>query len=121
MSQWVAYAKLQEEANKAEGRRHPRFVAHSFNCEKGVVSDFSATGLRITYRKDQKLEAGDVVMLELFSPKGQHNCSARVMWIKHPTKKHYEVGFQFCDPEAAKQIRLFEVGFDPMSEGTLDR
>ena len=120
MSQWHAFARLQSEANNAEAREHPRFVASSFNCEKGVVTDFSATGLRIVYRKCKKFQTGDVVSLELFSPKGQHNCSATVMWVDRRSRKHLEVGYQFIDPNMAKKMRIFEFGFDALSKGILE-
>ncbi len=124
MSQWTAFAKLQKEAEEPRGpeaRRHPRFVASSCNCEKGAVSDFSATGLRITYSKCQKFEVGDMVDLELYSLKGKHTCVAEVMWISKKSRKQFEVGFKFADPDSAKQMRLFEVGFDPLNQGELDR
>ncbi|MBL4697480.1 MAG: PilZ domain-containing protein [Phycisphaerales bacterium] len=119
MSQWHAFARIQEEDGMAEAREHPRFVAKSFNCEKGVVTDFSASGLRIIYKKCQKFTKGDVIHLELFSPKGQHNCSATVMWINHQSRKHYEVGFRFINPAMAKKMRIFEFGFDSLSSGIL--
>lgn len=124
MSQWTAFAKLQKEAEDPRGpdaRQHPRFVASSCNCEKGIVSDFSATGLRITYRKCQKFAVGDMANLELYSPKGKHTCVAEVMWIDRKSRKCIEVGFKFTSPNSAKQMRLFEVGFDPLSKGELDR
>jgi hypothetical protein len=121
MSQWTALAKLQEQAGKKEDRKHPRFKAHQMNCAKGVVADFSATGLRIIYRKRLKLEQGDKVMLELASPKGILRCEVEVMWVRQPTKKQCEVGYRFLSDQTHKQIRLFESGFDPLNEGFLDR
>tara|TARA_R110002073_G_scaffold275332_1_gene438888 strand:- start:58177 stop:58653 length:477 start_codon:yes stop_codon:yes gene_type:complete len=113
--QWAALARLQHEDKKSDLRTHPRFVAHSMNCMKGAVSDFSATGLRITYKKCQKFEAGDQVELELYSPKGMHSCEAVVMWIDKKSRKCIEVGFKFVDPDAVKQMHLFNVGFDSLS------
>ena len=121
MSQWNAFARLHTDSQASEARSHPRFIANSFNCAKGVVTDFSATGLRIVYRKDQKFKPGDVVTLELFSPKGQHNCSATVMWVDRQSRKHIEVGFRFVDPAMAKQMGIFNFGFDALSKGILDR
>ncbi len=121
MSQWNAFARLHQESDKAEGRDHPRFVASSLNCEKGVVSDFSATGLRIVYRKCPKFGKGDTVQLDLYSMKGMHQCSATVMWIDRKSRKQTQVGFRFTDPEMAKKMRIFEFGFDSLSEGMLDR
>lgn len=121
MSQWSAYAKLQAEEGKREDRQHPRFVAHSFNCSKGVVTDFSASGLRIAYKKDMKFTPGESIDLELYSMKGMHKCTAQVMWTNRKTRKLYEVGFRFTDPNTYKQMRLFECGYDPLSSGMLDR
>jgi len=118
--QWGALARLQESEDKSDLRTHPRFVAKSMNCTKGIVSDFSATGLRITYKKCMKFEAGDKVDLELYSPKGMHSCSAQVMWVDRKSRKCFEVGFQFLDPDAVKQMHLFNVGFDSLSSGMLD-
>ena len=118
--QWAALARLQECEDKSDLRTHPRFIAKSMNCEKGVVSDFSATGLRITYKKCMKFEAGDKVDLELYSPKGMHSCTAQVMWIDRKSRKCFQVGFLFLDPDAIKQMQLFNVGFDSLSNGTLD-
>ena len=120
MSQWQALAKIHSEANKSDGREHPRFVASAFNCEKGKVTDFSATGLRIVYRKCPKFLKGQIVDLELFSEKGQHNCSATVMWVSQRSRKHTEIGFQFLDPRMAKKMRIFEFGFDALSRGILE-
>lgn len=121
MSQWNAFARLHKEADTAEGRVHPRFVASSLNCEKGIVSDFSATGLRIVYRKCPKFEKGETVRLDLYSMKGKHQCSATVMWIDRKSRKQTQVGFRFTDPEMAKKMRIFEFGFDSLSSGILDR
>lgn len=113
--QWAALARLQHEEKMSDLRTHPRFVAHSMNCEKGVVSDFSATGMRITYKKCQKFESGDRVELELYSPKGMHKCEALVMWVDKKSRKCFEVGFQFLDPDGVKKMHLFNVGFDSLS------
>lgn len=118
--QWAALARLQESEDKGDLRSHPRFVAKCMNCEKGIVSDFSATGLRITYKKNLKLKTGDKVDLELYSPKGMHTCTAEVMWLDRKSRKCFEVGFQFLDPNAIKQMRLFSAGFDSLSSGMLD-
>lgn len=121
MSQWVAYAKLQQDWGKPEERKFPRFRAEQFNCKKGVVVDFSATGLRIAYKKDMKLQPGEIAELELCSPKGIVRCRAQVVWARARSRKLYEAGFRFMDEETHKQIRLFERAYDPLSEGMLDR
>ncbi|MCA9275931.1 MAG: PilZ domain-containing protein [Phycisphaerales bacterium] len=120
MSQWTALAKLQQQAGQKEDRKHPRFRAHQMNCAKGEVADFSATGLRIVYRKKLKLEQGDQVMLELASPRGILRCEAVVMWVRQSSRKEFEVGYRFLSEDTHKQIRLFESGFDPLSIGYLD-
>lgn len=121
MSIRVAIAKLQEEAGKHEDRKFPRFRAQHINCAKGNVTDFSATGLRIVYCKDMKLSIGDRQNLELSSPRGVLRCEAKVMWTRRISRRHYEVGYNFIDENTHKQIRLFETGFDPLSEGMLAR
>ncbi len=117
--QWAALARLQESEEKAESRTHPRFVAHSMNCEKGVVSDFSAMGLRITYTRCPKFSVGDRVDLELYSPKGMHSCTAEVMWTDRKSRRCFEVGFRFLDAQAVKRMQLFQVGFDGLSSGVM--
>lgn len=114
--QWAALARLHNQVEKSDLRNHPRFVAHSMNCEKGAVSDFSASGLRITYTKNQKFETGDMVDLELYSPKGMHQCTAEVMWIDKKSRKCFEVGFKFLDPEAVKKMQLFNLGFNAFND-----
>jgi hypothetical protein len=121
MNQWTALAKLQAESGKREDRKHPRFVANQLNCTKGIVADFSATGLRICYRKDMKFVNGDFVFLELCSPKGVIRCECQVVWTKRASRRQFEVGFRFTDPDIHKSIRLFDCGFDPLGEGLLDR
>ena len=121
MNQWTALAKLEEERGKPEDRKHPRFVAHSFNCSKGVVTDFSASGLRISYRKDMKFKEGQLVDLELYSMKGMHQCEAQVMWARRISRKQFDVGFRFTDPNSHKKMKLFECGYDPLSETIFDR
>ena len=121
MNQCTALAKLQYESGKQEDRLHPRFVAHELNCRKGIVSDFSATGLRISYRKDMKFAQGDLVHLELCSPRGILRCQGEVMWTNRASRRQYDVGFRFTDPQAHKTLKLFNCVFDPLSEGLLDR
>lgn len=121
MNQWTALAKLEQERGKPEDRKHPRFVAHSFNCSKGVVTDFSSSGLRISYKKDMKFQVGQLVDLELYSLKGMHQCEAQVMWTTKVSRKQHDVGFRFTDPNSSKQMKLFECGYDPLSETLLDR
>lgn len=121
MNQWAALAKLEEVRDRREKRRHPRFVAHSINCPKGVVVNFSASGLRISYRKDMKFRVGHLVDLELYSMRGVHHCEAQVMWLRRVSRRQYDVGFRFTDPHAHKELNLFENGFDGLSESVLDR
>ena len=122
MSQWTALAKLQaaEQAGTHDGRKHPRFVAHNIRCSKGQVTDFSATGLRITYGKDMRFEIGAMLDLELCTPSGVLRCSAEVMWTQRRSRKEFVAGFRFEDPEVHKTLRLFDRGFDPLSIGVLD-
>tara|TARA_A100000171_G_scaffold52510_1_gene71162 strand:- start:3702 stop:4082 length:381 start_codon:yes stop_codon:yes gene_type:complete len=121
MNQWAALAKLEKERGKPEDRKYPRFVAHSFNCAKGVVTDFSASGLRISYKKDMKFRVGQLVDLELYLMKGMHQCEAQVMWAKRVSRKQHDVGFRFTDPNTHKHMKLFECGYDPLSETLLER
>lgn len=118
---WAALAKLEETRDRREQRRHPRFIAHSINCARGVVVNFSASGLRISYSKDMKFRVGHLVDLELYTTSGLHRCEAQVMWLKRVSRRQYDVGFRFTDPHAHTKLRLFENGFDPLSETLLDR
>lgn len=116
-NKWTALAHLLQEQNKNEHRQKPRFVAWEVACERGRVVDFSATGLRIRYSRCPKLKVGELMDLDLFSNLGQHNCTAEVMWTEKKGFRNYEVGYRFIDPEAAKQMQLFRLGYDPLNDG----
>jgi hypothetical protein len=121
MNQWAALAKLEQTRDRREQRRHPRFVAHSINCVRGEVVNFSASGLRISYSRDMKFRVVHLVDLELYTTSGVHRCEAQVMWLKRVSRRQYDVGFRFTDPHTHTKLRLFENGFDGLSESMLDR
>ena len=116
-NKWTALAHLLQEQNKCDHRGKPRFIAREVACERGRLVDFSASGLRIRYSRCPKLKVGDQMDLELFSNLGQHQCTAEVMWTEKKGFRNYEVGYRFTDLEAAKQMQLFRLGYDPMSDG----
>ena len=117
MSCWKAFAKLAEQEGTAEDRSNPRFRARNLNCECGTIEDFSSSGLRIRYRRNPKLQSGEIVQLEILSPAGQHNCEAEVVWVSKTGFRTFQAGFAFTDPNACRKMGLFNVGYDPLSEG----
>jgi hypothetical protein len=117
MNSWTALAKLAAGPSGPESRKHPRFRANSMVCDHGEVLDFSATGLRIRFRKAPKYAQGELADLSLSSPHGEHHCQAVVVWIKKESRKSYEVGFQFPDAETAKRMQLFRAAWDPTGDG----
>ncbi len=113
-NKWIALKHLQDGAKQDEHRVKPRFVAQDVNCERGRLVDFSASGVRVRYSKCPRLSQGDVIDLELFSNLGQHNCKVRAVRITKKGFRNFEVGFAFVDAEAAKEMQLFRLGFDPL-------
>lgn len=117
MNSWTALAKLAAGPTGPESRRHPRFRANTMVCDHGEVLDFSATGLRIGFRKGCKYEVGQFAELELQSPRGEHHCRAEVVWVKKTGRRAAEVGFRFPDEETAKKMQLFRSAWDPLADG----
>lgn len=118
MNSWTALAKLAAGPAGPEARKHPRFRANTMVCDQGEVLDFSATGLRIGFRKAPKVGENDSVDLTLQSPHGEHQCRARVVWIKKTGWRSAEIGFRFTDEQTAQQMRLFRAAWDPLADGT---
>ncbi len=116
-NKWKALEHLQKSVGRAENRMRPRFIARDVNCERGTLMVFSSTGLRVKYNRQPKFEIGHVIDMELFSNLGQHNCSVEAVRITKKGFRTYEVGFRFTDEEAAKQMQLFRLGFDPLADG----
>ena len=85
--------------------------------DHGEVVDFSATGLRIRFRKAPKYSVGQVVELCLMNPQGERRCLAEVMRIQKIDRKNTEIGFRFPDEETARQIQLFRAAYDPLADG----
>ncbi len=117
MNSWTALAKLAAGSSTPESRKHPRFRANAMVCDQGEVLDFSATGLRIRFRKAPRYAEGQLVDLTLMTPRGEHDCQAEVVWMKKEGRKSFEVGFRFPDPETAQRIQLFRAAWDPTSDG----
>lgn len=115
-NKWTALANLQEDLKKDEHRTKPRFKAREVTCERGRVSDMSASGLRIVYSRCPKFLVGDLIDLELFSNLGQHNCLVEVVRVTKLGFRKYEVGLRFTDPAAAKEMQIFRLGYDPMND-----
>lgn len=118
MSRWTAIAKLIEEQDQPDGRRCPRFVARKMTCPgTGVVQDFSASGVRVLYKKRPEFEPTDVMELSLESEVGVHTGEVEVMWVRKEGFRKFQVGFRFTDPEAAKKMQLFKCGYDALDDG----
>ena len=118
MNQWQALAKLAQGFRSDEARHVPRFAAHgAMQCEPaGAVQDFSSTGVRVHFRKNPKLSEGDEFDLRLMTPKGDFTTRVRIQWIRKCSRKMYEAGLAFVDPEAAKAMNLCGVLHDALLE-----
>lgn len=116
MNSWTALAKLAAQQGGPEGRRHPRFRANTMLVDHGEVLDFSATGLRIRFKKAPKYEVGQTADLTLQSPQGERRCSAEVVWINQIGRKSAEVGFRFPDDATAREMQLFKAAWDPLGD-----
>ena len=119
MSRWVSMAKMIDEIDKPESRLKPRFLARQLRCNGvGEVIDFSATGLRVQYKKLPRWKVGDEVELTLESAKESHCGSAIARRIVKIGFRRFEVGFEFIDPDAVKKMQLFRCGYDPLEDGS---
>ncbi|MBL4809012.1 MAG: PilZ domain-containing protein [Phycisphaerales bacterium] len=117
MSRWASLAKMIDEIDKPESRVKPRFIARQLVCDcSGTVLDFSASGLRVVYKKKPEWNVGDHVELTLESTKATHRGLAIVRRITKMGFRNYEVGFEFSDPEAAKKMQLFKSGYDALDD-----
>jgi len=118
MSRWTAIAKMIDGNENPEARQKPRFVARNMRCDgTGEIQDFSASGLRVQYKKKPCWEVGGHVELTIESEKGFHRGLATVRRITKVGFRKYEVGFEFSDPEAAKKMQLFKCGYDALDDG----
>lgn len=117
MTSWTAIAKLAQGPKGPESRRHPRFRANTMVIEQGEILDFSATGLRIRFKKAPRYQIGQFADLTLLSPKGEHRCRAEVMWVKPCGRKAAEIGFKFPDEATVHQMQLFRCAWDPLADG----
>jgi len=116
MTSWTALAKLAQESGP-EARRHPRFKARAMLVDRGEVMDFSATGIRIRFRKMPRYEVGQTVELCLMSPQGERRCLAEVVRINKVGRKQVDVGFRFPDEKTAQAMELFRAAWDPLEDG----
>lgn len=116
MNSWTALAKLAAQSGP-EARKHPRFRGNTMVVDHGEVLDFSATGLRIRFKKSPRYEVGVTTELCLQCPRGEQRCQATVVWIKKLGWRGAEVGFRFANDEAAQQMNLFRAAWDPLSDG----
>ncbi len=116
MTSWTALAKLAQDTGP-EARKHPRFRANNMLVDQGEVLDFSATGLRIRFRKAPKYAVGQLVDLRLMNDQGERRCLAQVVRIRKVDRKNIEVGFRFPDEATAREIQLFRAAYDPLADG----
>lgn len=114
---WTALAKIAADPKGPEAREKPRFRANDMVVDHGKVTDFSATGLRILFKRRPRYKVGKVVELTLQNPQGERRCMAKVVWIRKDRKKGTEVGFHFPDQDTAEQMQLFKAAFNPLSDG----
>lgn len=85
--------------------------------DHGEVLDFSATGLRIRFKKAPRYEVGVTTELCLQCPHGVQHCQAIVVRIKKLGWRGAEVGFRFATDESATKMNLFRAAWDPLSDG----
>ncbi len=117
MSRWNAIQRLVESQGKKEDRQSPRFVARCLLCDPpGQVVDFSATGVRVLFVKNPRVEAGDSFKLTIRSGMAEHFADVEVKWINKIGFRKWEAGLTFTDPEAAKKMGLFRCGFEVLED-----
>ena len=117
MSRWASIAKMIDDIDKPESRVKPRFIARKMQCDcAGTVLDFSASGLRVAYKRLPEWKVGDHVELTIESERGHHRGLATVRRITKIGFRKIEVGFEFADPEAAKKMQLFQCGYDALGD-----
>jgi len=116
MTMWTALAKIAKEQGP-DGRQRPRFRASGLVVDHGVVTDFSASGLRISFTKAPKYCEGDSVELTLQSERGSRTCLAEVVWIAKTGRRSADIGFRFPSEQVAEEMQLFKAAFDPLAGG----
>lgn len=79
----------------ADGRRAPRFQSAVINCMLGRVTDLSSCGMCVTSASAPPLGVGDLVRLELQSPKDELLVVGRVARIQRRRPVGYEIGVEF--------------------------
>ncbi|MFN7022598.1 MAG: DnaJ domain-containing protein [Phycisphaerales bacterium] len=78
-----------------EGRRAPRFQTAVVNCMLGQVTDLSSCGMCVISTSAPPLGVGDLVRLELQSPKDELLVVGRVARIQRRGPVGYEIGVEF--------------------------
>jgi DnaJ-domain-containing protein 1 len=79
----------------AEHRRAPRFSSAVISCMLGQVCDLSSCGMRITCTKAPPVNVGDMVRLELQSPKDELLVVGRVARLQRRGPAGFEIGIEF--------------------------
>lgn len=89
----------------AEKRRAPRFATNVISCMLGKVVDLSSAGMRITAPKVPPLGIGDMVRLELSSPRDTLVVVGRIVRLAR-NGPVYDIGveFQQVAPEVAAAL-----------------
>lgn len=76
-------------------RRAPRIPTAVISCMLGPVTDLSETGMCITAAKAPPIGVGDLVRLELQSPKDELVVVGKVKRIARKAPAGYEIGIEF--------------------------
>ncbi len=90
-----APAALSPSAGGAENRRALRFPTAVISCMLGPVVDLSIGGMRIHSAKVPPLAVGDLLRLELQSPKDELLVVGQVKRIRKRRPMGYEIGIEF--------------------------
>lgn len=68
--------------------------------------DLSRVGARLAGRGRTPLKVGETVTLGLHAPEGTLKVPARVVWIRKPRFRHWEMGLEFVDVDRRKQVAV---------------
>lgn len=79
----------------AESRRVPRYSTAVVSCMLGQVADLSSCGMRVTSNTQPPVGVGDLVRLELQSPKDELVVVGRVARMQKRKPMGFEIGIEF--------------------------
>ncbi len=90
----------------ADRRRAPRHATESQASSLGDVMDLSRVGARVGGRGRPPLRVGETVTLGLHAPEGMLRVPGRVVWIRRPRFRQWEMGLEFVDVDRRKQVAV---------------